>query len=134
MTLTTLVTPCARRRRIVWRYIAAKSLASMPEPARATTSFSGSWLRTRKNFFPYALARAANASIRLPVQQDPPAVDDDDALEHPHRSRPARAWMRPYASVTLSISSSIGGHPQIGGDDRRVAATRLRARRRGRLD
>src|SRR3954469_13990751 len=50
---------------MVCRYISAKSLASMPEPERAITSFSGSWFRTRKNFLPYALARTANASIRL---------------------------------------------------------------------
>src|SRR4029453_12249139 len=51
---------------MVCRYIAAKSFASQPEPALAMTSFSGSWLRTRKNFSLYvAFTRAANASMRL---------------------------------------------------------------------
>ena len=34
----------------MWRYMAAKSLAVIPEPAVAMTSFSGSWCRARKNF------------------------------------------------------------------------------------
>src|SRR3954451_19170524 len=36
------------------------------------------------------------------------------------RLMPCRAWMRPYSSVTLSSSSSIGGHSQVRGDDRRI--------------
>src|SRR5436190_2017347 len=33
---------------------------------------------------------------------------------------PWRAWIRPYSSVILSISSSIGRYPQVGGDHLRI--------------
>src|SRR5690349_11193444 len=45
---------------------------------------------------------------------------------------PCRAWIRPYRSVMLSISSSIGRYPQVGGDHLRIVAD-LRGRTLGDL-
>src|SRR4051812_16375261 len=103
-TLTTLVTPSARRRSTTCRYMAAKSVAVMPEPAVATTSFSGSWLRARKNIRPYASARVAKASMRASWA---PAATSAHVVPYAtfQFSSSTRGWA---ASAVMAISAAVG--------------------------
>src|SRR6187551_2563060 len=105
MTLMALLTPLARRRRTVWRYMAAKSFAVQPEPAAGMTSFSGSWLSTRKNLAGnVALTRAANASIRASCS---PAATL--AHEEPYATFQLSSSTRGWAgSRVIAISALVG--------------------------
>src|SRR5215211_5224751 len=74
-----------------------------------------------KRIFPEATGRRpemARMVVVLPAPLAPMSATTSPSSTC--RVMPCRAWMRPYASVMLSSSSSIGRHSQVGGDHLRV--------------